>query len=110
MSTRTPFSRGPDPAPPDGVDEPTPEPFDPYRFQSVPVSPELRQKLLSAKLPRLESKYFEDTLPPAGRSNDAADARRMPSSAAHLLTKIVLFAALVVGAAAAAMSAWLRSR
>jgi hypothetical protein len=38
--------------------------FNPYGFSVVTVPPGLRQEMLQAKLPRLDAKYFEDTVPP----------------------------------------------
>jgi len=38
--------------------------FDPYKFSTVTVPPDLRRQLLHARLARLEPEFFQDTLPP----------------------------------------------
>lgn len=82
------------------------EPFDPYKFQSVPVSPELRQELLAAKLPRLDSKYFEDTVPPGGLARNDGDPPKALGLRAQIFAKIAILALLLAIAAAVVVAFW----
>lgn len=41
-----------------------PEPFDPFKYQIVPVSPELRRMMTGAKLSRIDPELLKDTAPP----------------------------------------------
>jgi len=49
-------------------------PFDPSRFGAVEIPPELRARLLKAKLPRVPREQLEDTVPPRGPDKDVLDA------------------------------------
>jgi hypothetical protein len=44
--------------------EPAPASFNPYGFSVLTVPPDLRREMVHAKLPRLDPKYFQDTVPP----------------------------------------------
>ncbi|HVU01232.1 MAG TPA: hypothetical protein VHE30_05755 [Polyangiaceae bacterium] len=51
--------------------------FDPYKFQSMSVSPTLRKELSAAKLERLGPEYFQDTVPP-NRPLSTAEGAALP--------------------------------
>jgi hypothetical protein len=91
--------------------------FDPYKFQQMTVPAGFRKEMLAAKLPRLDPRYFHDTLPPdapgpaslrpSNRSLRPPEGRTEPSTGVVLfglfLTVVIavcLFAALRPSSAA----------
>jgi len=58
-------SERPEPEPEmDSEPEPERTGFNPYGFSVLTVPPDLRREMLQTKLPRLDPKYFQDTVPP----------------------------------------------